>query len=262
MFNILKSYAHIGIKRLFIYRIRIASQMLEMIVIPITLYYFFWKSIIDYNPMGYTLPEMIRYIIISNLILTFTHIHADQDLERGIRNHNFGQSLLKPISFVTDIALKHIMESSIKFLILYVPIIVIVFVVMGNQIALSAIVLFIPSLIMAFVLNATLSFLIGFMSFWITETWGIAAIRNILLSFLTGTVIPLDLFPQFLQKILLMLPFPYISYVPAKILCEPNFNMNIVTSGFAISSIWICLFFIISYLLFTRGISKYTARGV
>src|SRR5690606_32668904 len=75
------------------------------------------------------------------------------------------------------------------------------------------------------VLSALLSFLmvflvhycIGMTAFWLTHTYGIRSMFHLIGNVCAGAFVPLTLFPDVLQTIMLFLPFQYMLYVPARV---------------------------------------------
>lgn len=99
------------------------------------------------------------------------------------------------------------------------------------------------------------------LSFWLTEIWGIAAIRNLLTGLLSGAIFPLDLLPGKIESIMLMTPFPYMTYIPSKLICDANFDIEIVNKGLFISLVWVLILGFIVFLLMKNGLKKYTSHG-
>jgi ABC-2 type transport system permease protein len=76
---------------------------------------------------------------------------------------------------------------------------------------------FIVSLFSAFFLIFSLDFLIGLMAFWTFSVWGLGYAKIAVVNILAGTIIPLSLFPDWLRRIVLILPFKGMAYTPLAI---------------------------------------------
>lgn len=258
---IFMGYFDYSIKRLLMYRIYLIGELLSSLIVPILINFFLWRSLIERNPINYTLKEMMIYIIISNAILLFTEIHAEHDLEKDIKTYRFGQKLLLPVDYLTSISYSHISSSLAKFAILYMPVIIMTSIWAKIEIPANRL-LYLPlALILGFLFNALFSFIIGLLSFWLTEIWGIAAIRNLLTGLLSGAIFPLDLLPRKIESIMLMTPFPYMTYIPSKLICDANFDIEIVNKGLFISLVWVLILGFIVFLLMKNGLKKYTSHG-
>jgi len=100
---------------------------------------------------------------------------------------------------------------------------------------------------------------IGLLAFWLEDTWILKVILMVISSFLSGAILPLDLFPPALVEILKWTPFPYLSYYPIKIFMgvEPNYLFAIgVMTG------WMALITYCNHLIWKKGMKLYTAAGM
>lgn len=73
------------------------------------------------------------------------------------------------------------------------------------------------SLMGALFLVFSLDFLVGLMGFWTFSVWGLGYAKFAVLDILAGTIIPLTLFPEWLRRIVLALPFKGMAYTPLAI---------------------------------------------
>jgi ABC-2 type transport system permease protein len=76
---------------------------------------------------------------------------------------------------------------------------------------------FVASLAGAFLLVFALDFFIGLMAFWTYSVWGLAYAKMAVVDVLAGTIVPLSLFPGWLEGLVMALPFRGIAYVPLSI---------------------------------------------
>jgi ABC-2 type transport system permease protein len=78
---------------------------------------------------------------------------------------------------------------------------------------------------------------------------------------MSGAIIPLDFFPEFLKHIILFTPFPYLFYFPTMILLRPNqllINYNELLLNYFIN---IIILMILSSIVYRMGIRKLTIAG-
>ena len=76
---------------------------------------------------------------------------------------------------------------------------------------------FVVSLLGAFFLVFSMDFFIGLMAFWTFAIWGLGYAKLAVIDILAGTIIPLTLFPEWLRRIALALPFQGMAYTPLAI---------------------------------------------
>ena len=105
----------------------------------------------------------------------------------------------------------------------------------------------------------TMQYFTGLLAFWLEETWIMRVLLSIVVSFLSGYIFPLELYPAWLVSALKFTPFPYMSYYPAKIFMgvETNFMM-----GYGVLTFWIAIFAYINHLIWKKGMRLYTAAGM
>jgi ABC-2 type transport system permease protein len=76
---------------------------------------------------------------------------------------------------------------------------------------------FVISLMGALFLIFSLDFLTGLLGFWTSSVWGLGYAKIAVVDILAGTIIPLTLFPEWLRRIVLILPFKGMAYTPLAI---------------------------------------------
>jgi len=74
----------------------------------------------------------------------------------------------------------------------------------------------------AFVLDFTAYLAIGLCAFWLENTSGLALLYSRATLILGGVLLPIELFPEGVQKVLRILPFSNVAYGPAHLLVQPD----------------------------------------
>ena len=106
----------------------------------------------------------------------------------------------------------------------------------------------------------TVSYSMGLAAFWLEQTWVFRVMFATVSSFLSGAILPLELYPAWLQEILFYSPFPYITYVPARVFMGSYEGSLGAAAG--ILSIWILLGAGLAGIIWNRGLRLYTAAGM
>jgi len=65
---------------------------------------------------------------------------------------------------------------------------------------------------------------------------------------------PLDMLPDFWQKIILLTPFPYLLYVPLKVYLGQNYSLIPQLA-------WVMILAFLAQLIWKKGIKSYEAEG-
>lgn len=249
-------------KRFFTHRIVFIGDFVGGVLIPLLLNYFLWKSLIQTNEIAYTLPQMLIYLIISNVFTLFTSSSFEGEISREINSHRLGLKLLNPTHYFAVKAMQNFFRAFIKFITIFLPVVITVFIYGTINLSLKALIEFFLLLICSLLINSTFSFILGGLGFWLTEIWGLTAIRVLAIGVLSGTVFPLDILPDSVQKIFLYSPFPYLSYVPSQILLGREVAGISSTWAILIALSWLCFFAVVMYFVWKKGLEKYTAVGV
>lgn len=81
------------------------------------------------------------------------------------------------------------------------------------------------TMIGAWILHFCMMALIGLTAFVVEETNSFELIYQKAVFILGGMLLPLDMFPAWLQSIARVLPFPYMMYTPARLFVKPDFDL-------------------------------------
>lgn len=105
----------------------------------------------------------------------------------------------------------------------------------------------------------SIQFLTGILAFWLEQTWILRALIQTIITFLSGFIIPLEFFPDWLVTLLNYTPFPFMTYYPVKIFMGESIPW---AEGPFILFIWILVMVVLNTLIWRRGIRLYTAAGM
>jgi ABC-2 type transport system permease protein len=76
---------------------------------------------------------------------------------------------------------------------------------------------FLPAISLALLISFAFSFLVNLTAFWLLDNSGVILLANVLLTFLSGFILPVAYFPPPLQALVHALPFESITGLPAQI---------------------------------------------
>ena len=120
----------------------------------------------------------------------------------------------------------------------------------------------VASLFMAFLIGFLIEAIIGLIAFWFLEVSSLIFIYMMINYFLSGHMIPLDWLGVFGDAVS-NLPFKYLAYVPAAIMLQRDgYRLGDgLELQLAIGLLWIVLLFVLSRIVFARGVRRYGAFG-
>ncbi|MGG0044132.1 ABC transporter permease [Bacillus tropicus] len=207
--------------------------------------------------MGYV--ETVWYLLIAEaIILSLNPVHLT--ISEEVQSGSLAYTINRPYNYLSYHFFNGLGESILRFSINLCTGAVLVFWLVGPIPIKSINVLFISIVIfLAFLLNYCLSALIGFSAFFTEDAAGIAFIYQKFLFILGGVLIPLDFFPEMLQKIANYLPFSFITFAPSKLFV--HFSIIHFFQVLCGQIIWIGLFLILLKVVFKMGIRRLTING-
>lgn len=114
------------------------------------------------------------------------------------------------------------------------------------------ILLLFSNFILLFIFGATL----GNLSFWVIQMWPMKPLYGSLMAILGGGLFPLDLLPNYLGKVIEVLPFSLFGYVNAKLI-QGNLSTEQISYFLLASITWILIFTIIYIITWRLGLKNY-----
>ncbi len=123
---------------------------------------------------------------------------------------------------------------------------------------LGNIVLFILTIILAFILRFLIQYSFAMFAFWTERASALEQFWLLFYIFLSGLIAPLEVFPPIVSKIVLFTPFPYFVYFPAALLVDLPVNF---LQGILVILAWSIIFFLVNRWLWKKGLKHYSAMG-
>lgn len=188
--------------------------------------YFLWMAIYGSSESGVignlTQNEMVVYIFMVYITTSLVSISLSTWVGYDVVEGRVAMNLIKPIDYRASLiarafgdVLYHLVVPSVFIWIgleLYK-----VFVLGMSFVSLQTLLLYLCSVLMSFLLYVLFDFCFGMLAFFTTYIFGLRMAKSALLSFLTGQLIPISLFPEAAQQIFDYLPFSSMIYTPVMI---------------------------------------------
>lgn len=247
------------------YRFDIIISMIFTIS-KILLAYVLWGAIFGKQNVvsGFNFQSMLSYYIISSFITQLDQSSGTGwQIANEIKNGRFSKYMIKPMSifgyFTAQTAGVSAFLLSFNLIAAIASILIfrVDFVITNNSwYILSAVVFILLGLLFMMQLN----YFVGILAFKFVDTSIFMMIKDNIVQFITGSLIPLALLPSGMIKIMTFFPFYYVTYLPAMLLIGRNGNE--VFSGIVILLFWNAAFGIINSVTFKRLKSKYDGVGI
>ena len=112
----------------------------------------------------------------------------------------------------------------------------------------------------ASLLNDTIAYIFGVLCFYTSSGWGLNSLKETLVAFLSGTLLPLAFFPAGLREAVSWMPFAGMSQNPILILMM-KYDLKESLRCVALSVAWIVVLELFAKLLFSHAVRKVTVHG-
>lgn len=234
-------------------------------LMQIGIFYFIWTGVYQDRESirGYGYEDMISYIVVGRILIAMFNWGLNGYISRLIRTGNIIVQLLYPLGFMGRLFFMGIGSNLfINFFFTALPVYVFSVFAFGVRVdyKLSNMVFFFISLFLGFVIMFLFDFLMGSLNFWTENSWGIQTIKSSFLRFFSGSLVPLEFFPDVLRNLADILPFKSVVYIPANIFLG-RMDTALILHSFAVQAAWIIAFFIISRLVYASGIKRINIYG-
>lgn len=234
-------------------------------LIPLVINILLWQAIYGGQGKiiaGYTYVQMITYFTLVFFIQKLTSsrqiaVNLAEYIQEGTLN-NF---LLKPIDFVLYQFKIHFAEKIILLLNILVPFCGFA-VLMRNYLYFNYkyLAIFIVSVFFSFVLNYLIYFILGILTIWLEEISALLDLWDNIVAFLAGGIFPLALLPDSFFKIVSLLPFKYMVFMPIDIYMGTLVGKELI-QNLLIQLVWMCILAVLLKIIWKKAIKAYSGYG-
>ncbi|MBT7609186.1 MAG: hypothetical protein HN576_05485 [Bacteriovoracaceae bacterium] len=245
------------------YRLNFFLQVIGPGLVFFFIKYNLWSAIYGGNNTivlgGYTFRSMIQYHGWSMIVLLLCQGMTANNLSEDIRMGRISNYLIYPMNFWEFHTAAFIAFEFLQLFICAVTIGLIGFTSLLGPIHFEVLINAFCYCIFVSIFWFAIQYLTGIIAFWLEETWTLRVIFSIISGFLSGAIIPLELFPTKLVEVLSYTPFPYLTYYPVKMFMG---EVGFFPKGYLILGVWLAVIIIINKIVWRKGIKMYTAAGM
>jgi len=225
--------------------------------------YLFWLALTGSNHQigSYTQTSLLTYIFVAGFLrnLVFSNISYSACAE--IASGDLNNFLLKPFSYLKYWFSRDLADKLLN-LIFFGGEIILLYLILRPVIVMPLHLLaFLGISLLSGILFFFLSFLVSSFSFWHPEHdgWPLRFLFLMIIDFLSGASIPLDIFPPAIIKVFKIMPFSYLVYYPAQVwLGQAEKEM---VGIFLLTGFWLVIFYLLTRLVWRQGLKSYAAYG-
>jgi ABC-2 type transport system permease protein len=261
----MKGYAYVlltSARQQWVYRSELVARGIQMVLF-MAVFMALWITAFEVSGQtrleGYSLVEMVWYLAMTEtVVLSSSRVFLE--IGEAVRAGDLAYTLARPLSYPFFQVANSLGNSAPRLLLNLLTGAVVVTIglqqVAGSWPGLVAF-LFVAAL--ALLLDALIAVLIGLTAFWLEEVTPVSWIYSKLLFTVGGLFLPLELFPEQLQRIVRWLPFQYITYAPARTFVK--FEAGFVAEAIAGQVAYIALFAALVLLVWTRAQRRLVVHG-
>jgi ABC-2 type transport system permease protein len=257
--SILRGSISIGLIYRFGFVFTLVGNMLYMAVA-----FYLWRSIYQNTATihGMTFNETFIYVILGSTVFVLLKTYADWGISHDIADGTIAVYLTKPIDYQLYNLTMGLGSMLTSLAAITLPtVLLMVFVFKVNFVWGPGLLFFPISLIFAFLISFCFDYVTGLTSFYTESIWGISVTKEIIISVLAGALVPLQFFPDAIQKVLLVLPFQAIYYTPLMMVTRPDQDWGTLLSMLAVQMIWAVILFVGSRLFYNQAIKVLRVAG-
>lgn len=226
--------------------------------------YFLWHSIYRHSQTlhGLTFDQAFIYVALGSTVFILLKTYAEWSISREINDGKIAVYLTKPLDYQLYWLFLCLGSTLTNLIAITLPTILLMTLVFKVTITPGpGLVLFPLSLLMAFLISYNIDYAIGLMAFYTESTWGLSMTKEIIVTILSGALLPLQFFPAALQTVLLWLPFQAIYYTPLTMVSTPDQSWNTFLVMLAVQLVWVVISFIFTRLFYQQAIKVLRVSG-
>lgn len=264
------------------YKLFISAGMLELITYRVNFFlyrigdvmgafvaFYLWRAVFSSSHQslirGFSLSDMTFYIIMSFVTNLLTKSDSSFMIGEEVKDGSIIMRLLRPVHFAASYLFTEIGFRWLVFVSVGLPFLIIIIglkLLSGQpilQISLMALT-YLFSLILAFLINFFFNICFGFSAFVFKNLWGSNLLKNSLVAFMSGSLIPLSFFPKIIADILSFLPFSSLIYTPVMIIVG-KYNISQMIQAVLLQLFWLLVMIALSQIIWKRVQSHITIQG-
>lgn len=247
----------------FQYRAAAYFYMIGMVVEPV-IYLVVWSTIAESNGgsvEGFTPGTFAAYYIVWMLVRNVNIVFTPFGWEERIKDGNFASQLLKPVHPI-HYDLGSFAGGKVVIIILWLPIALalsLVFHPTLNPTVLQCVVFFF-AIWGAYLIRSLVLWALGLITFWTTRVSAIYEAYFLSELLLSGRLVPMQLMPEWAQRLSWFFPFRWTFAFPITALTGP-ITQDQLWQGLAMQLLWIGIGTLLVAIVWRRAVARFSSVG-
>lgn len=256
-------FARIGFVDTLAYRLRYYTGIVTYFIY-VSVYYFIWRAIFTHSSRieGFDFSQILTYVAVGWIIRSFYFNNIDQDLANHVTEGTLVMNLIKPVNLESALIAQALGQSMFRLVLLTLPTALVVIAVYPVRRPASGVHFgaFFLSVLLSFFIVAGINFAIGTLAIRLKSILGLLRAKYFLLELFSGLLLPISFFPPAFQKVLAVLPFQYISYVPV-LLYLGKINGLGILKALGLQFFWVSAMLLLGHWMWGWSGRRITIQG-
>lgn len=228
--------------------------------------YWLWGTLYRHRPDLFTvsLDQMVTYAMLAMVLNIFLGPSGLPQwyITHQVRNGDIQMDLLRPLDFPFHLLARSAGSTLYFLLIPCLPAVVLgaLFLGLKAPASLQAGLMFVPSLVLAFLVSFGLQFLLGMVAIYAIQMRHISWVYQSVVAFFSGQMVPLWIFPPLLAQAAALLPFQALVGIPLSIYIGRLEGAQAI-QAVGIQAAWAVALMLLSRFAWSRAHRRLTVQG-
>lgn len=262
------AFTNAGIQDFIAYRASFLGFFLGEILMCFVMY-FIWKAVYQSSGnetfMGFTMVDMMVYIFLTNIAGFLTGTDSTYSIAEEIKDGSIIMRLIKPVKVDLSFLFFELGNKVMILSCVFIPVIlgleIYRYIVLG-YVAFHPVrlLLFMFSISISYLLAFYLNLIFGYLAFFLMNLWGFNILKESIIKFFSGAIIPIAFFPPMVRTIFEYLPFASLTYTPVMIYME-KYNGSTLLLNLGLQLLWLSAFIGFSNLIWKWAERRLAVQG-
>lgn len=262
------AFTNAGIQDFIAYRASFVGFFLGEILMCFVMY-FIWKAVYasagNSTFMGFSMVDMMVYIFLTNIAGFLTGTDSTYSIAEEIKDGSIIMRLIKPVKVDLSFLFFELGNKVMIISCVFIPVILgleIYRYAMLGYVAFNPVrlILFMFSISISYLLAFYLNLIFGYLAFFLLNLWGFNILKESIIKFFSGAIIPLAFFPEVVRNIFEYLPFASLTYTPVMIYME-KYNGSTLLLNLGLQLLWLSFFIWLSKLIWKWAERRLAVQG-
>lgn len=226
--------------------------------------YYLWRSIFTHADVirGMTFNETFLYVGLGSSVFVLLKTYTDWFIHGDIREGTIANYLIKPVEVGTYYMFSSLGLFLFNAVVITIPTFLLLAFVFKVQFTIGpGLIVFPISILLAYLITFYLDYFIGLFGFYTESVWGLTTTKEIIISVFSGALIPLQFFPDAIQKVLFWLPFQAMFHTPITMITRPNQSWDVFIPMLGVQVFWVIAIYIAAKLFYNQAVKVLRISG-